>query len=451
MSSNTLPSNFRSLIAEFTSDLTTTFPEYSYVWSKWGDEETTDDDLQTLYAYCMKVYPERFFDILYKNYDIFKPDSGIDVYFLPNTSFRMLFGEEGLSENSKNVMWNYLQLILFTVIGDVKDKTSFGDAMNMFEGIDSNVIHDKMKEVMENIGAAFENMPSDNQGGDESAADPETEAGADPEMPNIKEEFKNMFDKLPKLGEFAKKFPFSKLAGLPDISKLQEHLQTLFDGKIGKLAQELAQEVSGDFKDLLGNTENITNPQEVIKELMKDPSKISKLMKTVSSRLDEKMKSGEISREEIMKEASEMMSKMQSEGGENFAEMFKNMAKGMGKNMRVDTNAIDRMTKMSATKDRVRQSAMRSKQRAADAQAEQLRQYKERLAQQEELKAKYSLNAAGDGNNFVFKLEGEDKQEKSFIHPDLINEMMELEEKDKLNAQAGGSKKTGKAKKSKKK
>lgn len=451
MSSNTLPSNFRSLIAEFTADLTTTFPEYSYVWSKWGDEETSDEDLQTLYAYCMKVFPERFFDILYKNYDIFKPDSGIDVYFLPNTSFRMLFGEEGLSENSKNVMWNYLQLILFTVIGDVKDKTSFGDAMNMFEGIESSVIHDKMKEVMENIGAAFENMPSDNQGGDESAADQETEAGADPEMPNIKEEFKNMFDKLPKLGEFAKKFPFSKLAGLPDISKLQEHLQTLFDGKIGKLAQELAQEVSGDFKDLLGNTENITNPQEVIKELMKDPTRISKLMKTVSSRLDDKMKNGEISREEIMKEASEMMNKMQSEGGENFAEMFKNMAKGMGKNMRLDTNAIDRMTKMSATKDRVRQSAMRSKQRAADAQAEQLRQYKERLAEQEALKAKYSLDSAGDGNNFVFKLEGEDKQEKSFIHPDLINEMKELEEKGKLNAQTGGNKKAGKAKKSKKK
>lgn len=449
MSSNILPSNFRSLIAEFTTDLTTTFPEYSYVWSKWGDEETTDEDLQTLYAYCMNVYPERFFDILYKNYEMFKPDSGIDVYFLPNTSFRMLFGEEGLSENSKNVMWNYLQLVLFTVIGDVKDKTSFGDAMNMFQGIESNVLHDKMKEVMENIGATFENMPTENQTRDESAAEHETEA--DTEMPNIKEEFKNMFDKLPNLGEFAKKFPFSKMAGLPDLSKLQEHLHTLFDGKIGKLAQELAQEVSGEFKDLLGNTENITNPQEVIKELMKDPSKISKLMKTVSSRLDEKMKSGEISREEIMKEASEMMSKMQSEGGENFAEMFKNMAKGMGKNMRMDTNAIDRMTKMSATKDRVRQSGMRSKQRAADAQAEQLRQYKERLAQQEALKAKYSLNSAGDGNNFVFKLDGEDKQEKSFIHPDLINELNELEEKDKLNVQVGGNKKTVKAKKNKKK
>lgn len=447
MSSNTLPSNFRSLIAEFTSDLTTTFPEYSYVWSKWGDEETTDEDLQTLYAYCMKVYPERFFDILYKNYDIFKPDSGIDIYFLPNASFRMLFGEEGLSENSKNVMWNYLQLVLFTVVGDVKDKTSFGDAMNMFQGIETNVLHDKMKEVMENIGNAFENMPTDNQ--PDSATTPDD--ATTPDLPNIKEEFKNMFDKLPNLGEFAKKFPFSKLAGLPDISKLQEHLHTLFDGKIGKLAQELAQEVSGDFKDLLGNTDNITNPQEVIKELMKDPSRISKLMKTVSSRLDEKMNNGDISREEIMKEASEMMNKMKGEGGENFAEMFKNMAKGMGKNMRMDTNAIDRMTKMSATKDRVRQSALRSKQRAADAQAEQLRQYKERLAEQEALKAKYSLDSMGDDKNFVFKLDGEGKQEKSFIHPDLINEMNELEEKDKLKTQTNGNKKTGKAKKGKKK
>ena len=442
--STDLPSNFRALIVDFTNDLTTTFPEYSHVWSKWTDEETTDEDFKTLYKYCMKVYPERFFDILYKNYDIFKEDSGINVYFLPNITFRLLFNEEGLSENSKNIMWNYLQLVLFTVVGDVKDTASFGEAMNMFEGIDSTVLQDKMKDVMENIGKVFENMSTPA----EASSDEKVSATETPtDGPNLKEEFKNMFDKMPNMDEFAKKFPFSKMAGMPDLSKIQEHLQALFAGKIGRLAQELAEEVSGEFKHLLGGTENMSNPQEVIKELMKNPAKISKLMKTVSTRLDEKMKSGEISREEIMKEASEMMSKMNAEGGgEGLAEMFKTMAKnmGMGKNMRMDTNALDRMTKMSATKEKVRQNAERKKQQQAEQQAEQLRQYKERVAQQEQLKAKYSLSSAGGENHFVFKLDSEEAQEKSFIHPDLLKEI-EKEE------QAASQKKTKKAGKGKKK
>ena len=340
-------------------------------------------------------------------------------------------------------MWNYLQLVLFTVVGDVKDTASFGEAMNMFEGIDSTVLQDKMKDVMENIGKVFENMSSPT----EASSDEKVSATETPtDEPNLKEEFKNMFDKMPNMDDFAKKFPFSKMAGMPDLSKIQEHLQALFAGKIGRLAQELAEEVSGEFKHLLGGTENMSNPQEVIKELMKNPAKISKLMKTVSTRLDEKMKSGEISREEIMKEASEMMSKMNAEGGgEGLAEMFKTMAKnmGMGKNMRMDTNALDRMTKMSATKEKVRQNAERKKQQQAEQQAEQLRQYKERVAQQEQLKAKYSLSSAGGENHFVFKLDSEETQEKSFIHPDLLKEI----EKDEQAASQKKTKKAGKGKK----
>lgn len=433
-----LPENFRSLIVEFTNDLTTTFPEWSYIWSKWGDEDIDDDELMQLYTYCMKVYPARFFDILYKNTDMFKEDSGIDVYFLPNTSFRLLFREEGLSDNSKDILWNYLQLVLFTVVENVKDKTSFGEAMNMFEGIDSGTLQDKMKDVMENIGTAFEKMAS--EPGAPTSEEDANEESAHTSPPNVKEGFQNMFGNM---GDFAKKFPFSKMAGMPDIGKLQEHLQTLFDGKIGRLAQELAEEVSGEFKDLLGGNENIQNPQEVIKELMKNPNKISKLMKTVSSRLDEKMKSGEISREEIMKEASEMMNKMNAEGdGAGLAEMFKNLAKGMGmgKNMKVDTNAIDRMTKMSASKDRIRQNAMKAKQRQEETRVANELLLKQRMLEQEQLKAKFSLNQAGGTNNFVFKLDGEGEQEKSFIHPDLINEMMASD----ANAQSG--KKKGKAK-----
>jgi hypothetical protein len=48
--------------------------------------------------------------------------------------------------------------------------------------------------------------------------------------------------------------------------------------------------------------------------LMKNP-KISGLIKTVTSKLQEKIASGEISNEELMKEASEMMGKFKGMNG----------------------------------------------------------------------------------------------------------------------------------------
>ena len=107
-----IPSNFRALVADFTRDLSTSFPEFSHMWSKWGDEDTTDDQLETLFLFCAKIYPVRFFDILYQNEDIFKQDSDADVYFFPNMSFKLIFNSEGLSENSKKIIWKYLQLVL---------------------------------------------------------------------------------------------------------------------------------------------------------------------------------------------------------------------------------------------------------------------------------------------------------------------------------------------------
>ena len=63
---------------------------------------------------------------------------------------------------------------------------------------------------------------------------------------------------------------------------------------------------------------------------MKDPKKISSLMKSVGSKLESKMKSGEISKEELVKEAGDLLSKMKDMGGgKEFNDMFKKIAKNM--------------------------------------------------------------------------------------------------------------------------
>ena len=453
---NTMPDNFRSLMSDFTRDLTTTFPEYSIYWSKWGEEDVSDDVLQGLFDYCKTVYPERFFDILYKNTDIFKEDSDVNVYFLPKMSFRLLFHCEDVSDKTKEVLWNYLQLILLTTVGEISDKNSFGETMKMFEGIDSEMLHDKLKDTMDNMSSLFETMESTGkEDADEATGKEDADEATDSSDPNLKEGFKNMFENME---DMKKKFPFAKMKGMPDIGKLQDHLQTLFDGKIGRLAKDLAEEVADDFKDILGgNPDNIENPQEVIKKLIKNPAKMSNLMKTVSSKLDAKLKTGEFSREDIMKEASEMMNKMQGEGGD-MAEMFKNMAKsmgGLGKNMRFDQGAFDRMTKLNAKKDRMRENAMQSKVAAAAAEAQKQREYQDRVEKQRAYAAKYSLNAKDDKGNLVFRLDGEESQSKSFANPDQISEMLmndlleseRLEESKKAPQTATTSKKNKTAKK----
>ena len=99
----------------------------------WNNKDVSEQELSIMFTYCTKVYPQRFFDILYQNEEIFEESNEADVKFFPNVNFKILFNTEGISDNTKKAMWKYLQLLLFTIIGEVKDKNDFGETMNMFD------------------------------------------------------------------------------------------------------------------------------------------------------------------------------------------------------------------------------------------------------------------------------------------------------------------------------
>ena len=136
---------------------------------------------------------------------------------------------------------------------------------------------------------------------------------------------------------------------LPDPTKMFEHLQSLFNGKIGSLAKEFAEEFSNDMKDILNEDDlkNSASIKDILPKLLKDPAKLMSLVKSIHTKVNSKMESGEISRDDLMRETQEMMSKMQEMGGvDNFADMLKGMADKMGmggKNVRVDKTALKRM------------------------------------------------------------------------------------------------------------
>ena len=429
-----IPTNFRSLVKDFTDDLTTVFPEYDFYWIKWGVPDITDAELKSLLDYCAKVYPERFFDILSKNEDIFKKDSDVNTHFLPKMSFQLLFNCEGVSEKSKNIMWKYLQLMLFTVVGSMEDKKNFGDAANMFEGIDESILHEKIQEAMSNITGVFENMSNGDASGNTMGDDGSNLPG------NMEEDMKNMFNNMP------------NMSSMPNLENLQSHMKQLFDGKIGKLAKELAEEVADEFKDSLGDMDS-ANPTDVIKNLMKNPNKIKNLMKTVSGRLDDKMKSGEISREDIMKEAGDFLNEIKKTGGDaGVNEMLKNVMKGMGglgKNAKINKGALNRLMKQSETKDKMLKKAADRKQEMLKKQEEEKQKVFERIREQNRIKAQYSLQQKDTDGKYVFKLDGEDAQEKSFIHPDIEAELIKEEELEKEKANKTDSNKKKKKKKKK--
>jgi hypothetical protein len=160
MPENKLPENFSSVILDFVNDLNHTFPEYSSLWSMYNTN-TTETEWHILYEYCLTVYPERFFDILYQNIDIFQSkESTINTMFLPNVEFKFLFHCNGVTEKTRESIWKYIQLILFTIVGNVKDKSEFGKSMNLFDGIDEKELQDKLSEAMENMTDFFKNMES---------------------------------------------------------------------------------------------------------------------------------------------------------------------------------------------------------------------------------------------------------------------------------------------------
>ncbi len=425
-----IPENFKSLIVDFTKDLTNTFNEYEYLWKKYY-EEPTEDTYIVLFDYCKKVYPERFFDILYQNEEIFEEKSEVNTYFLPNVSFSFLFSCEGITENTKKAIWKYLQLILFTVVNEVKDKSDFGDCANIFDGIEESDLQEKLQETMESIGNFF-NKIQENEDIDE-----ETKK----KMENTKKDIDDMMGELPDMEEMKQQFQNN----MPNLANLQDNLRNLFNGKIGSLAKEMAEEIADDFKDLIDEND-VQDPKDVIKKLMKNPGKIQELMKTVGKKLDNKMKSGEISKEELMKEASEMMGQMRDmgEGGE-MNDMLKNLMKnmgGLGKNARIDTNKLDRMTKREGKISKMKEMA-EFKRRQQEIELERIKlQQQQQINLQNELRAKYSLDQKGE-NDFVFKVAGIDA-EKTFIHPDL---MKEIEEEEKKDAEKKTQKKPAKKKK----
>ena len=281
----------------------------------------------------------------------------------------------------------------------------------MFEGIDEGDLQTKMKETLDSIGDFFNNLGDDV--GQEGSSEPD--------------------DEIPE------EFTFDKTTGMPDLNGIHEHLKGLFDGKIGRLAKNIAEEISQDFEQMLGEDyKDVRSTKDVFQKMMKNPKKMMDLIKKVGDKIKARMDSGEISKDDIMAEAGEILRKMKEMGGgsdEKLQEMLRNMAKsmGMGKNARVDMNAVNRMTKQQTMRERIKKKVDARKQAAAAA------------------NANFVLEQKGE-SNYVFKMPEEGEQPRSSIPPPkYTDEELIAELSGSVKAETSSSQKSKKNKKSKNK
>ena len=317
-----IPSDeFYKIINDFTSDIVITFPEYSGLISKWWNrpsnnvEESKKKESLLVFRHCVKIFPERFFDILYKNVDMFKEESDVSTEFLPGIVFKQLWILD-ISDKTKETIWKYLQLILFSVIGSVHSTSELGDTAKLFEEINEEELKKKLEETLEGMQNLFETK-KDSSGMDS----------------NI------------------------NMENMPNAEQLHEHINSMMGGKLGKLALELAEDTA---KDLNLDMDNTGDAKDVFQKLFKNPGKMMNMVKNIGSKIDEKIKSGEIKESELMEEGVELLNKMKNMPGmEDIQQMFSKMGiPGLGKGAKINMGAMEaqlnRNMKNSKIKERMR-------------------------------------------------------------------------------------------------
>jgi hypothetical protein len=318
------PEEFYKIINDFITDILTTFPEYSGLIAKWWNREQTEECIkkETLFVFrhCVRIFPERFFDILYKNAEIFLPEGEVSTEFLPGIVFKQLWACD-ISDTTRETIWKYLQLILFSVIGTVHNSSELGDTAKLFEAIDEEELKHKLEETLEGM--------------------------------------QNLFD--------ASENTFDGMDSMPNAEQLHEHINSMMNGKLGKLALELAEETAAELNL---DAENTGTAKDVFQKLFKNPTKMMSMVQNIGAKIDDKIKSGELKESELMQEGMDLLNKMKTMPGMgNMQQMFSQMGiPGLGKGAKMNMGAMEaqlnRNMKTAKMKERMKARADKMKETA---------------------------------------------------------------------------------------
>jgi len=366
-----IPEEFSKIIKDFIGDISVTFPEFKPLIAKWWKDKSyfdyIDNEIEReasylkseenstkfIFEFCQKKYPPRFFEILYQNEEMFiNEDSTIDTEFLPNIHFKNLWNFD-ITDKTRNTIWKYLQLILFSVIGSLDNREAFGDSAKLFEAINEEDFKIKLEETLTKMQDIFNlQEPEVSQDG--------TSESSSSRFPS---------------------FDFSgngiNMENMPNANDIHDHITGMLDGKLGSLAKEIAEETAANLNM---DMENVTDMKDVFNKLIKNPSKLMGLVKNVGDKLDSRIKSGDIKESELIAEASEIMNKMKNMPGMgDIQAMLSKLGMG-GKGGKMNTNAMEAQLSKNLKTAQLKER-MRAKADANRAQKELEKQKSETIVQ----------------------------------------------------------------------
>jgi hypothetical protein len=245
------------LFSSFIRDLGKTYPEIKNCLYRNYESCLTNTDTLTLKD-CPKL--QVFLDLIYDNQKLIsKKDEAffaIDVEILEEISFKNLW-QKNISDKTRATVWKYLQTFSILTI-NLRSSQDLKDALSSMQNDEEVTVKDKALAK---------------------------------DIRNLKKLTESVQQEIPDGGEM----------------DLENMLGGLMDSNIGKIAQEVAG--SMDMEKMFGNVDESTNPMELMGQMM-NPEKMGAIFQNINTVMEQKMESGDISKDDLKKEAEGMYGSM---------------------------------------------------------------------------------------------------------------------------------------------
>jgi len=257
-----IPPNFTKIMKDFVVDLWVTFPELKTNVDLIGIQENNLEIEQKVFDTVIATFPLCTMEILQEKESIFSEPR----FFLPDIDFSLLW-KDSITENTKKIIWKYLKLILFTILGHIDTPLSEEKIRESMDGI---------KEMMgSGIEKELENMMGGKIGALAKEIAEETIRAED--VPNLMKNPSSLFQLASTIGD---KIDQKIKSGQLKESELLEEAALMMDKMKGMPGMQQFQDMFGKM-DMAGMKNKMDQQQK--KSKMKE-----RLQKKLKKKKEEK-------------------------------------------------------------------------------------------------------------------------------------------------------------------
>jgi len=287
---------FKSVYKQFLGEMGLTFPEL---------ESKCDKALKTDYKTFSKAVAPILHQIASRDASIFT-DTGVQI--APNVVLTKKLWKEG-GKDTQKAIWDFLSTLVLLASFEEKnapknkvDDAAAADDMDFAKFFDVSGADVDLKKMFAGLGDQFSNQSFSSF------------------FEGIKEAADNFKDK------------FADVSGGMPLPKIPEKL---FKGHIAKIAADLANEFKpedfGLSPDIIDSKDTGAIFEYLQQIFTKNPELLMKGAKKIAQRIQDKLKKGEVRREDLINEAQELMKEF--ENNTMFKDIFEQLGsqlKGMG-------------------------------------------------------------------------------------------------------------------------